>query len=176
VPLAGVLPRRTDRQPLHLRRLWSGCLLARGRWAKGDTEPAWHYGLDQVVRELLAQHGDLPLLAADRLQSMRPQRPAFLWVPELLVQHAAGLVELDIYLIIDGRVVVGEAKSNGRLGSSRHAAARMVQAAQMLTADEIVLATSQPAWAPGVRAAIAVGWQRGPIPRVIELTGLGSAS
>jgi hypothetical protein len=155
--------------------------LARGRWYKGDTEPAWNYGIDQVVRELLVQHGDLPLLAA---ADHRRGSSDFLWAPELIVEDAAGPVELDLCLIIDGRVIVGEAKSNGRLGAGSkgtgRAATRLVRAAQVLTADEIVLATSAPNWAPGTPAAMATalstGWKRGPAPKLIELTSLGKAS
>jgi hypothetical protein len=93
-------------------------------------------------------------------------------------------VELDLCLIIRGRVIVGEAKSNGRLDaggkSTSRAAARLVRAAQLLTADEIVLATSQPKWALGaltaVAAALASGWQRGPAPDIVKLTNLGQSS
>jgi hypothetical protein len=93
-------------------------------------------------------------------------------------------VELDLCLIIGGRVIVGEAKSNGRLdaagkGTSR-AAARLVRAAQLLTADTIVLATSQPHWAAGAPTAVAAAransWQRGPAPDIVEVTSLGTSS
>jgi hypothetical protein len=76
---------------------------------------------------------------------------------------------------------VGEAKCNGRLDSpgksSQQAADRLVRAAQILTADEIVLATSKPSWAPGATAAVETvltnSWQSGPIPKTTYLTGLG---
>jgi hypothetical protein len=148
------------------------------RWYKGDPEPAWNYSLDQVVRDLLRQHGDLPLLAAAHL---RGNTPDFQWAPELIIQDKTGPVELDICLIIDGRVVVGEAKSNGRLDSSNKgtglASTRLVRVAQLLTADEIVLATSQPSWAPGaitaIEAALAAGWTTGPTPKLTTLVDVG---
>jgi hypothetical protein len=143
--------------------------VTQGRWYKGDPGPAWNYSLDQVVRDLLRQHGDLPLLAAAHL---RRNTRAFLWAPELIIAHTTGTVELDICVIVHGHVVVGEAKSNGRLESSDkgtgRAATRLIQAAQLLNADEIVLATSEPAWAPGaitaVQTALAAGWRTGPTP------------
>jgi len=152
--------------------------VAQGSWYKGDPEPAWNYGLDQVVRDLLRQHGDLPLLTAAHL---RRDARDFLWAPELAIEDATGEVELDICLIVDGRVVVGEAKSNGQLGSGRkgtgRASANLVRIAQLLTADEIVLATSEPAWAPGaipaVERALAAGWQDGPTPKITELVDVG---
>jgi hypothetical protein len=166
---------------LHTTQITPDEVLARGRWYKGDTEPAWNYGIDQVVRELLIQHGDLPLLA---VADLRRGSSDFLWAPELIVKDAAGPVELDLCLIIDGRVIIGEAKSNGRLDAgsrgTRRAATRLVRAAQLLTADEIVLATSEPNWAPGTPAAMATAlstaWKRGPAPKLVELTSLGNAS
>ena len=76
---------------------------------------------------------------------------------------------------------MGEAKVNGRLDSSgkspSQAADRLVRAAQVLTADEIVLATTQPAWAPGsltaVETSLAGHWRHGPRPTVNVMTSLG---
>jgi hypothetical protein len=50
-------------------------LLARGRWYEKEAEPAWNYALDQVVRNLLKMHGDIPLLAATRLASGKRSSP-----------------------------------------------------------------------------------------------------
>jgi len=152
--------------------------LAAGTWYKKDPEPAWNYSLDQVVRTLLEQHGDVPMLAAERLR--RGTRD-FMWAPELSIQQGRSSTEIDICAIVNGRVVVGEAKVNGRLDSSgkspSQAADRLVRAAQVLTADEIVLATTQPAWAPGsltaVETSLAGHWQHGPRPTVNVMTSLG---
>jgi hypothetical protein len=152
--------------------------LVAGTWYKKDPEPAWNYSLDQVVRMLLSQHGDLPLLAADHLR--RGTRD-FLWAPELCIHGEDDSIEIDICAIIDGRVIVGEAKCNGRLDSkdrsAQEAASRLVRAAQILTADGIALATSAPSWAPGViaaiEAAVSVEWQHGPRPEIIKLVSLG---
>ncbi|MGW3291392.1 hypothetical protein ACWDR3_42870 [Streptomyces sp. NPDC001002] len=154
--------------------------LARGRWYKDDAEPCWYYALDQVVRDLLRQHGDVPLLAA---QQLRQKAASVLWSPELNVTHADGSIELDLCLIVDGRIIVGEAKSNNTLKASKgtqEAAARLVHAAQILTADEIVLATTRPAWARGTRAAVEQAvenqWAHGPRPIVTEMVNVGTTS
>jgi hypothetical protein len=152
--------------------------IASGTWYRGDPEPAWNYSLDQVVRALLGQHGDIPMLAADRL---RQGTRDFLWAPELSIQIEPSPIEIDICAIVNGRVIVGEAKCNGRLDSdgksAQQAADRLVQAAQILTADEIVLATSEPRWAPGalaaVESALTTGWQHGPTPKITTLVSLG---
>ncbi len=108
------------------------------------------------------------MLAVKRLTD---KRSSLLWAPEAAIVTQAEEVELDICVILDGRIIVGEAKSNNSLkakNGTQEAAARLVRAAQVLTADEIVLATSEAAWAKGtldiVKAAIESNWRRGPRP------------
>lgn len=130
--------------------------LSAGRWPSGDREPRWSYGLTHVVRELLQQHGDVPLIAAAYLA--RNQR-LYEWSPEIELTYSNGdSIEIDLFMVVDGRVIVGEAKSNSRLTSAgrsaQTAARRLVQAALALTADEIVLITSQKNWSPNVIPAV----------------------
>ncbi len=155
--------------------------LARDRWKKNEPEPAWNYALDQVVRDLLDQHGDIPLLAAARLAT---GKHSVLWAPELLINVDAKTKELDLCLILDSEIVVGEAKFKSRLktadrGTAREAR-RLVQAAHLLSADKIVLATAEAAWArsvtTAVEGAIATEWQIGPRPKVVEVTSVGTPS
>ena len=47
-----------------------------------DPEPHWYYSQDQVVHDLLASHGDVPLLAAADLCR---RASSVLWSPELEV-------------------------------------------------------------------------------------------
>ncbi|MCC9711811.1 hypothetical protein E4N62_45340 [Streptomyces sp. MNU76] len=152
--------------------------LVRGRWYSNDPEPHWYYSLDQVVRDLLLQNGDVPLLATRLLQQ---NTMSVLWSPELKITDAEGAIELDLCLIIDGRIVIGEAKSNNTLKArkgTREAAARLVHAAQLLSANEIVLATSARAWAKDtistVTQAIEDSWTKGPRPTVTELIDVRS--
>ena len=85
---------------------------------------------------------------------------------------------------VDPQIVIGEAKFNSRLrtadrGTAREAR-RLVQAADLLSADQIVLATANPEWARGVvtavEEAIATEWQTGPRPKVVEVTSVGTPS
>lgn len=149
-------------------------------WDKNQLEPVWHYSLDQVIRELLRQNGNVPLLAVDHLG--RGHR-AVLWSPELAVTMHRDTVELDIAVIVDGRIIVGEAKSNGKLGDGKknliNSAKRLVAAAKTLAADEIVIATSMGSWSPGTReaveASISTTWASGPQPYVTEITSVGAS-
>ncbi|MDQ1045504.1 hypothetical protein [Streptomyces sp. V4I2] len=152
--------------------------VTRGRWYAKDAEPHWYYAIDQVVRNLLRSNGDVPLLAADQL---RQKASSVLWSPELEITDSDDSIEIDLCLVADGRIIVGEAKSNNTLKGKKYgtqeSAARLVRAAQILSADEIVLATSQNAWARDTRAAVlkAVedGWRSGPQPAVTEMLSVG---
>jgi hypothetical protein len=152
--------------------------LSHGQWYAHDAEPHWYYSLDQVIRDLLTHHGDVPLLAAADLSH---QAFSALWSPELMVTNDSSCVELDMCLVIDGRIVVGEAKSNRTLSGNKgtqEAARRLVHAAQLLSADEIVLATSQSSWAKdalsAVENAVSESWTRGPRPLIQERTRVGT--
>ncbi|MEU8001443.1 hypothetical protein AB0B66_09820 [Catellatospora sp. NPDC049111] len=129
--------------------------LVNDRWAKHVVEPEWFYDLDPVMRDLLRDNGDVPLLAIARL---RENALSVLYCPELEIVTARSggpEVETDICVIIDGQIVTGEAKSNGSLdGSSRKSARKIVKAAEILGANRIVMATSADDWAPGVRTAV----------------------
>ncbi|MGY0234018.1 hypothetical protein [Longispora urticae] len=152
--------------------------LTRGQWYEADLEPHIYYALDQVVRNLLNQHGYLPILAAAQLGK---GARSVLWSSEFSVIDDKDSIELDICLIVDGSIIVGEAKSNGTLRAdhgTQEAAQRLVRAAQILTADQIVLATSRADWARDtyelVAKAIDSTWLRGPKPQLIELAGVGT--
>jgi hypothetical protein len=121
--------------------------IARAAW-KGPEEPEWFYALDEVAYQGLTSNIHVPILAlADLSRSTR----SFLQMPEAVV-HRPGKddMEVDIWAIVDGRVVIGEAKKSDQLEPSdkrekqRCAALRTLMSD--LTADEFVMATASPAW------------------------------
>jgi hypothetical protein len=63
-----------------------------------------------------------------------------------------GTVEVDLWAILNGEIVLGEAKIADELDSSTRArrkkSARLRRVADALTADRFVLATARPAWTP----------------------------
>jgi hypothetical protein len=154
--------------------------LSQGRWYRECAEPQWYYSLDQVVTNLLRQNGDVPLLATAKLGH---GKRSVQWAPELLVNWRGSEAEIDIAAIIDGEVVVGEAKSNSKLltakKSTDKAVKRFVGTARLLHPDRIVLATTKNKWAGRVRTAVeeavAKMWTSGSLPVVSELTLLRPA-
>lgn len=154
--------------------------LTRGQWYERDAEPHWYYSLDQVVRDLLVTHGDVPLLAAADLSR---RASSLLWCPELEITDDTGSVEIDICAVVDGRIVIGEAKSNTTLRGDKgteDVARGLAHAAQLLSADEIVLATSRARWANGVvrtvKDAVSKSWTKGPQPLISERTRVGQST
>ncbi len=119
----------------------------RAAW-KGPDEPEWFYALDEVAYQGLTSNIHVPILA---LAELSRSTRSFLHMPEAVV-HRSGHedIEVDIWAIVDGRIVIGEAKKSDRLESSdrrekqRCAALRVLVAD--LTADEFVMATAAPAW------------------------------
>ena len=153
--------------------------LTQPRWHKPDDEPLWFYDLDVIVRDLLAQNGDVPILAVDRLVAGRRRRPPLASSFELqLTRHGEDRpwAELDIAAVIDGRIVVGEAKSVNTLKTSdksvAQAAQRLADASVALTADAVVLATTHTEWTPGNVDAVRGALERAakntrPLPEII---------
>ena len=150
--------------------------LSQPRWRRPTHEPAWFYDLDQLVRDLLAANGDLPLLAADRI---RQDHQAVLVAHELQLTDPGDpkpFAEIDICLIADGRVVVGEAKTANTISASQ--IDKLARAAAVLTADEVYLATAADQWTDPtitkLRAALTRAYEplgRRP-PPIHQLTGL----
>jgi hypothetical protein len=156
--------------------------LARMRWRDPVEEPKWYYDLHPVARELMADHGEVPLLLSRHLRSTAHWHDD---VPELELRDACGnpVAEADLIAASNDEVIVAEAKSNDALGKNprevKRAAAKRVMLAGVLRADQIVLATTQPEWNASslteIRSAVkGHPWPAGLRPRVRLVTGLGT--
>jgi hypothetical protein len=86
----------------------------------GDHEPGWFYKLDEIVYQFLRHNGYVTLLALDHLR--RKAEESFLYTPDIeLTKHGETnpSVELDILCVPDGVMMIGEAKKEDRLGTSK---------------------------------------------------------
>ena len=122
----------------------------------GANDATWYYSLQEFVRQALAHNFTTPTLA---IGNLRNGKRSALWMSEHEIQPATGSkFEADIWMIIDGDVLVGEAKSNGTLGSTARLAAKEAKKyrtlADILTEDRVVFASSTP-WDQVSRTAIA---------------------
>ena len=104
-------------------------------------------------------------------------------MPELELRDASGnpVAEADLIAISDDDLIVAEAKSNDALGGStkeiKRAAAKRVRLADVLRADQIILATTEPQWSASstteiLNAVTGHTWPAGLRPAVRLITGL----
>lgn len=119
------------------------------RWRIG-SEPRWFYDLHATFRELLSQNGDVPLLAASRLQAAARR---YADSPELEffdLETKQQIAEVDVIASVDDEVVLVEAKANGEFSAGTRAAQtrKLVRVAGALRADRLVLATTSESWKP----------------------------
>lgn len=141
-------------------------------WRVPKDEPQWQYELDEVVFQSLEGNVVGPILALDQL---RGKTRGFLFAPEMDVyEKDTWIAEIDLWAIVDGRIVIGEAKTGDLLSedgkNDDQVAARLFRVADAVTADELVFATTQSAWRPKSKAAItaeAANWPKVGV-RVIE--------
>ena len=128
-------------------------LLEQARWRSPVSEPQWYYDLDHAVREALKLDGHVPILALNRLRSRHRDGFSFTTDFEIIKNSTRHPPEIDFAVIADGRLILGEAKKNGRLASERREEqrkfSRLHDAARDLTADDVCLATAAAIWDQG---------------------------
>jgi hypothetical protein len=125
-------------------------LVARA-WKDPVAEPRWYYDLAEPVYQAFRGNVQAPLFC---LRALKKGSTSFLFVHEMDVHDAEDdslIGELDIWAIRDGRIIVGEATTTDDFaGQSSKKLATLGRIAEVVTADEVVLATTAPAWRPAV--------------------------
>lgn len=134
-------------------------LIEQARWNKPFFEPSWFYDLDHAIREGLRQNGRIPLLALDRMR--RAAKWAFTYTVDFEVagpDYGDGhRPELDFAAILDGTLIVGEAKKQSNLGGGTETQGKLdrtIAVARLLTADTICFATGAPRWSDDTKTSI----------------------
>ncbi|NUW02348.1 hypothetical protein G6W50_21930 [Streptomyces sp. CAI 127] len=181
-PIYDFYPLAEISQQYRCRRCGGGNDLVQERW-KPFGEPRWFYEIHPAVLELVANDGDVPLLATQYLRSQPWARPALVGEEFELLRNGNPFVEIDFALATSGELWLGEAKKTGSLAESPRArkreAAKLIDGCLAVRADGLILATAQPAWADvtvdalreEVRGRRIAGRT---VPRIRLLTGLRS--
>jgi hypothetical protein len=122
----------------------------------GPREPQWFYGLDEVVFQALDSNVQVPVLALAKLA--KPAK-SFLYMPEALVRTPdRDDLEVDLWAIADGQIVIGEAKRSDQLeptaSRERIRCAALRALANAMTADQFVMATSSAQWRQRTRESV----------------------
>jgi len=146
-------------------------------WKSPISEPVWYYALNEIVYQAVENDIRIPLLA---LGELKKTGRCLQFTPSMDVFRGDQRVgEVDLWAILDGRLILGEAKKRERLESTaakeRSATRRLVEIATGIGADEILLATAASTWRAQtlviVRAEIANSQPR---PNLRILEGLGT--
>lgn len=123
----------------------------------GPDSAELSFGLHEVVYQFLSHDGDIPQLA---LQKLREQSSKFSVAPEASFTQGNKTTELDILALVDGRIVVGEAKKTAKLDRTAANEVAMIKRvrniAEALTAHQIVFASAVE-WAEATKKRIEEG-------------------
>ena len=152
--------------------------LTSDRWRVPVGGPAWYFDLHPVARDLLREHGDVPLQLA---QYLRTKARAYVDAAEFELGDGSAnrIAEVDLPAYVDGELIVAETKSSQTLGSNPAREARKkARLADAFQADQLIFATTEAAWEnaslAGMRDAVrAHTWSRGERPAVRIITSLG---
>lgn len=126
--------------------------LTKDRWKfPDDGEEPWHwFRLNAVIDEFFQMNGDVSLLAAQALSSRENEAVSVAPEIELLDGDGNALVEFDFAIATSTRLIVGEAKSNDRLATSRKERyqefKKLLAGAAILGSKWVALATAKPDW------------------------------
>ena len=120
---------------------------------KHPNEPLWFYKLDEMIYLMLTHNGHVPLLTLNNLRIS--SKESFLFRPELRIlpkgSHKTYL-EMDICCIANGKLCIGEAKSNGDLKgkdlTALQTATRYRDLALKIGASMVVFSTTDDSWNP----------------------------
>lgn len=151
--------------------------LRQASWKQPVAEPHWYYDLHPLLRRVLREHGDVPLLAETRLREQRRQLQG---AAEFELVRDGRPIEIDLLCVDREQVVVGEAKLDAAITNAelRKKTSALMTAARVLKADELLFASATDTeWGSGqqqmVRDLIETGqWQRGRVPKVTFMSGL----
>ena len=126
----------------------------------GSTEPAWYYELTEVVYQAHRQNFAVPVLAFERFTRAHE---SVLTMTEHRVRGSGIDIEIDLWAIVDGQIVIGEAKLAGRLEKTakneKDIVVRYRSVAEQLSADRVVFATAAHKWRDATKRVIEAGFE-----------------
>lgn len=124
-------------------------------WKLPPTEPLWFYSLSEVLRQALELNAHAPLLA---LAKLKERASAFLFEPEMEIGDDSGWhCELDIWVVREGRIAIGEAKTTDRLGTpseTKRLVANLRKVADAIGAHDVIVATTSLSWRSTVESSV----------------------
>jgi len=120
-----------------------------------EYEPGWFYKLDEIVYQFFLHNGFVGTLALDWLRAQSEDSFLFTGDLELIKQGSNSRkpgFELDIVAVVDGNVVLGEAKKGDTLEDKE--IKKYLYLANQVGARKLVFATFGAAWSERRRSSI----------------------
>jgi hypothetical protein len=129
-----------------------------------------------MVYQMLHHNGDVTLLTLDALR--RESKDSFQFAPELSIKPKDAVkstMEVDIPCIMNGKMIIGEAKSVDTLATkgvtAAQAAVKYRDLAEQLGAHGVIFSTSMPEWDETTHKAIDAAFARYPHLKGYRYTG-----
>ncbi len=163
------------------KRCGSRNALAQERWRDPKGEPRWYYSLHPTVTQFLQSNGDVPILAVRQFAAARRAYDVEFELEILVEGEIRPKVEIDFAFMSRDGLVIGEAKSVGKLDGQNEKervrdVTKLLDAAEILGAREVCFATTMTWGSESMRAIdIAVGRARRAV-TVSILEQLGSSA
>ena len=145
-------------------RCGSANALTYARWRKPEAGPIWFYELHPTAAEFLAQHGDAPLLAAHHHPAARSTDSIEYELEFADASSSKSWAEVDFAILGRSGLILGEAKSNGKLDGTNAGARvsdvrKLLRAANTVMAGEVCFATVG-AWDSAAKTAFATALEQ----------------
>lgn len=132
---------------------------------KIPNEPSWFYKLDEMVYLMLEHNGHVPLLTLNKLRLR--SKESFLYRPEVRLTtkgNATMFLEVDLCCVVDGKLCIGEAKSNDSLEGNKltpmQIAQRYRDLALKMGASMVVFSTSSQTWSQASWDAMRIAFEK----------------
>ncbi|CAN3985919.1 hypothetical protein KPATCC21470_8651 [Kitasatospora purpeofusca] len=149
-PIVEFYPLAEVNQDYRCRRCGGGNSLVQERWKPSAGEPRWFYDLHPAVLELIANDGDVPLLATQYLRTRPWARPALVGEEFELLRDGNPFVEIDFALATNDELWLGEAKKGNKFEGNhreqKREVCKLLRGCSAVGATGLVLATAQSAW------------------------------
>lgn len=142
---------------------------------KHPNEPSWFYKLDEMIYLMLEHNGHVPVLTLNKLRVQ--SKESFLFRPEIRITPKGSTkmyLEVDLCCIANGRLCIGEAKSNNSLAGKdltpKQTAERYRDLALKIGASMVIFSTTEPAWNQSSSDAMRMTFEGYPHIEVLKLS------
>lgn len=148
-------------------------------WRDPVGEPKWYYDLHPIIRDLLAQEGDVSVLAGRALQKEFPGGEV---IPEVDFKKEGIVIEMDLVFGSPRFIAIGECKTTSSIpaGQRKKKLNNLATVAGILDVDRVILASGEPgAWSDSHKSDLEtqlryIDFANGYVPQVEVLSGLRS--